>query len=247
MNKIITVIVLTSIFPHHISCMKRPAPHLEKQSVKKIKGDEKITSSPFLPIEILRSIVIDSLKDESLIPPKSVQAKIQNICLISREFHQYISRPDIIRIIIGNASMYMSHLRGNFASHITTPAVQNYIEKSQALYNNINILTVEKMNLLIKEGADINYCHFVFTKHNYTLTNLYPPILFKTQNDYVKSKLLLDLGANPTISFLDLKGHFVDQRTHPGALEVMSPLGDAKRQGNTQLVALYSQYLASNK
>ncbi len=247
MNKLITIIVLTSIFSHHTICMKRLVNGLKEQlSAKRFKGDENILSSPFLPLDIIHSIVMDSLKEEKLIPPHLVQAKIQNTCLISSEFYQYISRPDITRIIIGDASRYMSHLRGNFASQIHTPAVHNYIKKSQILHNNINRLTAPQIKELLIGGADINYCHFVFTKDNYRLTNLYPPILFKTQNDYDKSKLLLDLEADPTICFLDLKGNFVDQRTHPDTFEVISPLGDAKRRANTKLVKLYSEYLAYN-
>ncbi|HLC07615.1 MAG TPA: hypothetical protein VJJ26_05555 [Candidatus Babeliales bacterium] len=154
------------------------------------------SSDPFLPIEIIeqniRKEIVESFKFGNN-TPKYMERTIKNIRAVNESWRTYFDEPNIIRTIISNASSIPCY-RGLLAHSINLSSVKNYLNQSEELNCSIATIDRNKIKDLIKAGADINYCY----QHAGKIVVF--PILLMAQDDYDKTKLLLDLGADQNIA-----------------------------------------------
>lgn len=234
MKKIITGLFMMLLSISSAHCMKR-AHSGQKMVQQKLKcpRNTPATEEPFLPVEMIKKICLDLFKEENVTqPPRVILEQIQKICLINKEMYRYITLVDTVRIIFNNASRYLPPHRGVLAHEITIPSVTNYLHQSETLHKGIHTLSEKEIKNLVLDGADVNYCR-VSAK-----TADSAPLLFETQKDYAKTKLLLELGADPRLSFDRLEV----QRNGQALYECMSPFMQAIRQHNLDILKLFFEY-----
>ena len=224
--------MLLSISSAH--CMKRAHSGQEiVQQKSKCPRNTPAIEEPFLPVEMIKTICLDLFKSRHVTqPPRVILERIQKICLLNKEMYRYITLADTIRIIFNNASRHLPPHRGTLAHEITIPSVKNYLHQSEMLHKGIHTLSEAEVRNLVLDGADVNYCRMSAKKVDL------PPLLFETQKDYAKTKLLLELGADPKLSFDRLEVH----RNGQAHYECTSSFMQAIRQHNLDILKLFFEY-----
>jgi hypothetical protein len=232
MKNYIIILLFITLLPQSTHCMKRDRHrpnnwHKRKvtTSPKKTKVSQSIIQSEqelVLPIEIIEKICIGLFRRYQ--NPLAVKATIGQICAINKQFCACMYNPNFIRTILNNvANCPLFDWKASLANQIKTKPIQNYLLQSISLNLNIQSLDEDQIRESIRNGADINYCNsFVETG------TLCEPILRKIENDYNKTKLLLELGANPYLT--DRNDQF------------SSAFGRATKKGKSQLLELYISY-----
>lgn len=216
MNKHI-LILLAIITSNYAFCMKRPLNETpDEQASKKICSFEQ-PAKQYLPTEILISAFINSFKIGANFP-RTVQNSILNGILVNKDFYRQINLPHNMRRII-NFAEYTCLCPGFLANRLTLPAAKNYVQQSENLHTHINLLTHDQIRTLVSTGADVNYCSYdEDSKYSY-------PLLMHTRDDYGKTTLLLELGADSNIT--------------NGRFGVPSPFEYAVSTENIDLLKLY--------
>lgn len=207
MTKLFFALLTTLFITNDAWCMKRPRNETpDEQASKKICSSE--PSYQYVPAEILLPAFIDLFKKngrtsfkvdssrsfkKGISWAKTIQNNICNISLINKDFYRQVNLPHNIRSIVNNADPTGCR-RGYLANIRPLPAVKNYIQQSEKLHININVLTHDQIKKLVEAGADANYCcYFANSKYCYS-------VLMHTRSDYDKTALLLELGADPNMS-----------------------------------------------
>lgn len=190
MTKLLFTLLTTLFINNPLLCMKRPRTETsEEQTSKKICSLD--PSKQYLPTDIIISTFIESFKT-GVNNSKTIQNNIHNVSLVNKDFYHQVNLPHNIREIINNAGHRLC--RVFLANTLTLPAVKNYVQQSENLHTKINLLTHDQIKKLVCAGADVNYCCCLdVSKYSY-------PVLMHTRNDYDKTALLLELGADPDMS-----------------------------------------------
>lgn len=224
MNKYVFTLIAIVTINNYALCMKRPRNEVsDEQPSKKICSFEQ-PSEQHLPTEILISAFINSFKiknpytPRNVDYPKKIQNNIHNASLVNKDFYRQVNLPRNIRSII-NLADHAHPCRGFLVNRLTLPAAKSYVQQSEKLHTNINLLTHDKIRELVSAGADVNYCCCAKdSKYCY-------PVLMHTRGDYGKTTLLLELGADSNMT-----------NGHPG---IPSPFQYALSTENIDLLKLY--------
>jgi hypothetical protein len=172
MNK--TIISLLLIFSNSIMCMKQQL---------------SITPAPDLPMEIMDLCCTDLYK--SYDTPEKFHYGTIKMCLINKAFYSYTNNPITIRTIFNNAHIEPVYTRGTLVRLINIDDfAKSYIKQSEKLFDTIHTIDNDGIRHLVNTGADVNYADGL-------LRGVYDKcVIFKTQHNYEKTKLLLKLGAD---------------------------------------------------
>jgi len=196
MKKHIAILLFTTLFINNYAwCMKRQRNTTITDSNK--KQCLLTTTDSFLPKEIeekIRVDVVESFKFGNN-TPQGIALVINTVRDVNRSWRNFFDSPDTIRTIISNASS-IPHYRGVLANSsylMKLSSVRNYMQQSENLIGNIKTLDDNQVKTMIGAGADINYSFALAG------TQLVFPILWNTQNNYEKTKLLLELGVDQNI------------------------------------------------
>lgn len=135
--------------------------------------------------------------------PTKIRNHLRNISLINKNLYQYFNSPKVTHIIMNN----ISHGRNQnvLAKKIATPGMVNYLKRNNTLHKYINFMQTNRIHRLLRLGADPNYYPKQISKQPLEI-----PLLFRSLNQYRKTKILLNAGANVNISF---KGKTVLQQS----------------------------------
>ncbi len=221
--------VLTTVFSHHLNCMKRsisqqPARIQPPRDAKRYRIINSLVD-PVLPIDIIGYMFVNSFKtEEGDLSAVKIQDKIRTICLVNKALRAYICSPSSIRIILNNSTNALPVLKDLTAQYIGTPAMENYLNKSRTLNEKIESLSLPEITDLILEGADVNY-----------YSPARRPLLLKTLNDCEKTELLLEFGANPYIEENKIKSNC-------SCTIFTSAYGQALEEKNIEIIKLFIKY-----
>lgn len=160
---------------------------------------------PFLPIELVGKILLDSFRKDRTDPITLIREQIITFYLINRELYEYIQSPNNTRIIMNNATICGDFLKPFIAKNlIDLPPILNYVKQTQKLHAEIDKLSIEDIrNLIVQNGADVNYYGSekspLLSK---TIDNEESSLLLKTIDNYDKTECLMELGADPYLGNL---------------------------------------------